>query len=68
MRRSADLDVAVGGHRAEARDEVDAVLLEQAGHAAGQRLDDLLRRSETLPKSIVGSPVVMPYSSASRTS
>ena len=49
---AADLDVAVVGDRAEALDEVDLVLLEQARDAAGQRLDDLLRGARmTLPKS-----------------
>ncbi len=55
-RSAADLDVAVGGQRAVALDDVDAVLLEQAGDAAGQRLDDLLRGAPiTAPKSTVGS-------------
>ncbi len=39
---AADLDVALVGHGAVTLDDVDRVLLHQPGHAAGQRLDDLL--------------------------
>ena len=54
---------------AVALDDVDAVLLEQAGDAAGQRLDDLLAaRRITAPKSTVGSATWMPNSPASRIS
>ena len=39
---AADLDVGVVGHDAVALDDVDLVLLEEAGDAARERLDDLL--------------------------
>ena len=38
---AADLDVGVVGDDAVAVDDVDGVLLEEPGHAAGERLDDL---------------------------
>src|SRR3712207_7002463 len=47
----ADPDVPVLGQRAVALDHVDLVLLEEPAHAAGQRLDDLDRKSTRLNSS-----------------
>ena len=53
------------GHRAEALDVVDLVLLEQAADAAGQRRDHLLAALATFAKSTVRPSTVMPKSPAS---
>ena len=64
--RAVDGDLALAGEAAGALDVVDLVLLEQAGDAAGERLDDLRAALGDLARSRRCAPgTEMPNSSAS---